>query len=135
MQCHCGLVQIYPCACVPEVSLDLADPHVHPAVVLADVEIEVLVLDPAVSPLGQLALEAAVVGAELLGEVGQRVPELDHALGRDGNLRSGAAAGNCLGHSQEPSARVLFEIQIIPPEKCMMKLTFSHNILTTKNNQ
>ena len=86
MQCHCGLVLIYPCACVPEVSLDLADPHVHPAVVLADVEIEVLVLDPAVSPLGQLALEAAVVGAELLGEVGQRVPELDHALGRDGDL-------------------------------------------------
>ena len=71
---------------IPEVGFDLAYPHVDAAVVLADVEVKVLVLDPEVLALGQLPLEAPVICPELLGEVSQRVPELNHALGRDGNL-------------------------------------------------
>ena len=71
---------------VPEVSFNLADPHVDPAVVLADVEIEILVLDPEVLTLGQLSFEAAVISAKLVHEISESVPELDHSLGWDGNL-------------------------------------------------
>ena len=74
---------------IPEVGFDLAYPHVDAAVVLADVKVKVLVLDPEVLALRQLPLEASVICAELVSEVSQRVPELDHALGRDGDLRPG----------------------------------------------
>ena len=70
----------------PEVGFDLAYPHVDAAVVLADVKVKVLVLDPEVLALGQLPLEAPVVCPELFGQVSQRVPELNHALGWDGDL-------------------------------------------------
>ena len=74
---------------IPEVGFDLAYPHVNAAVVLANVKVKVLVLDPEVLALGQLPLEAPVICPELVSEVSQRVPELDHALGRDGDLRPG----------------------------------------------
>merc|ERR1719320_2176476 len=43
-----------------EVGLHLTDAHVHSAIVLTNVEIEVLVLHPAVPSLRQLPLKAAI---------------------------------------------------------------------------
>ena len=76
----------------------LRDPHENAAVVLADVEVEVLVLDADVATFRQLAAKSAVFGSELLEQVGQGVTELDHALRRNGDLRSGTTTSHRLGH-------------------------------------
>merc|ERR1711902_264804 len=86
----------------PEVGLDLADSHVDAPVVLADIKIEVLILNPAVTAFWQLALEPTILSAELLDKVSQGVPELDHALGRNGYLGPWASPSNSLRHSQKP---------------------------------
>lgn len=109
-----------------EVRLDLADAHVDPAVVLSNVKVKVLVLRPHVPPLGQLpapghsvgalqATQPAAVGrAKLLQQIRQRVPELDHALRRDGDLGPGAAARDGLGDAQEAAAHILLQVEVVP---------------------
>lgn len=99
-------------------ALYLTDAHVDAPIVLADVEVEVLVVDLHVTPLRQIALESnkrcpwfvqkgvavnlpAIVCAELLQQIGQCVPELDHSLRRNGDLRTWTAAGDRLRHLHE----------------------------------
>ena len=118
---------------LPEVGFDLTDPHVNPTVVLADVKVEVLVLHSEVLTLRQLALEASVICAKLVNQVGQSISELDHSLSRDGNLGSEkyfsnieiqnfseffspwATPSDCLGHPEKPPARIFLQIQIVSP--------------------
>lgn len=57
----------------------------------------------------------AVVGAEVVEQVGERVAELDHALRWQRHLAAGPAARHSLGHAQEAPARVLLQIQVVPP--------------------
>lgn len=71
----------------PEVRLDLGYAHVDAPVVLADVEVEVLVVDVHVAPFGQVRLVSVLVGAELVQEVGQRVAEFNHSLSWNCNLK------------------------------------------------
>ena len=73
---------------LPEVGFDLTDPHIDSTVVLADVKVEVFVLHSEVLPLRQLALEASIICAKLVNQVGQSISELDHSLSRDRNLGS-----------------------------------------------
>lgn len=93
-----------------KIGLHLGDAHVDAAVVLSDVEVEVLVVDVHVPALGQVRFVGVLVGAELVQEVGQCVPEFYHSLSRDGDLRTGAAARYRLRHPQESAPRVLLEI-------------------------
>jgi hypothetical protein len=76
---------------------NLGDSHVDAAVVLANVEIEIFIVDAHVTPIGQVALEAAIIGAELLEQIRERVAELDHTLGRYRDLRPWAATRYRLG--------------------------------------
>lgn len=57
----------------------------------------------------------AVVGAEVVEQVGERVAELDHALRGQRHLAAGPAARHRLRHAQEAPARVLLQVQVIPP--------------------
>ena len=91
---------------VAEVPLHLGDGHVAALLVALDVEVEVLVLDPAVAALGQLALEAAVIRPELVCQVCESVPELDKSLGWDGDLRPGTPPGDGLADPQEPAPEI-----------------------------
>lgn len=70
-----------------KVGLHLRYPHVDAAVVLADVEVEILVVDVHVPALGQVRLVRVLVGAELVQQVGECVPKLDHALRRYSHLK------------------------------------------------
>lgn len=57
----------------------------------------------------------AVVGAEVVEQVGERVAELDHALRRQRHLAARPAARHRLRHAQEAPARVLLQVQVVPP--------------------
>lgn len=63
--------------------------------------------------LGQVGLVGVLVGAELVEEVGERVPELDHALRGYGDLGAGAAARYRLRHAQKAAARILLQVQVV----------------------
>lgn len=97
-----------------EVTLHLAYFHVYTAVVLSDVEVEILVVDTQMSTFGELSFEAAIIGTEVIQEIGQCVPKLDHALSRQRDLTAGPPACYGLGDTEEPPAGVLFQIQIVP---------------------
>lgn len=96
-----------------KVGLDLTDAHIHAAVVLADVEVKVLVVDVEVPALRQVGLVRVLVAAELVEQVREGVPELDHALRRYRDLRTGPAPRYRLRDAQEPAPRVLLQVQVV----------------------
>lgn len=76
----------------------LRNSHVDSTVVLTDVEVEILIVNAHVATIGQVSLEAAVVGAELFQKVCERIAELNHTLGRYRYLRPRAASRYSLRH-------------------------------------
>lgn len=75
---------------------NLGDPHENSTVVLSNVKVEVLVLHPNVSTFGKLCSESTILSAKLFEEIGQGVPEFNHALSWNSDLGTGSTSGHRL---------------------------------------
>ena len=80
---------------------NLGDPHENSTVVLSNVKVEVLVLHPNVSTFGKLSSESTILSPKLFEEIGQGVPEFNHALSWNSDLGTGSTSGHRLRDLQK----------------------------------
>lgn len=76
----------------------LRNSHVYSAVVLADVEVEILIVNAHVASIGQITFESTVIRAKFFEKICESIAKLYHALGWYRNLRSRATSRYGLRH-------------------------------------